>query len=255
MPTHAEKQLPKFRDVAPEFFKLSDRLNELRAKQVALAPRTAAAMSRANKSGVFAAAAIEYAPPPNPPTPKQVQFEKVVRDLVDDLGDQAPAERPKPQPRRNPDLAELAEIDLESSAIQEAIALLTDPPPGGGRSHYEAALIAGSRKYCDAVRGEYSRVARRYVDALIELGEAIHAHALFARALESQGVLWAGLKPVMMTSLAAPCLSWSELRRVVDWAIECGHAPPTIMPESWRKPSDALLRAAEKQSTSDFRAV
>lgn len=142
------------------------------------------------------------------------------------LGKFSPEPKPAPEPFSfEPRIArEMRERGEELAALQEAIDILQ---PQLTRAHLE-----GSARLCELLMPEYRTIARRICAALVELGNAelmhrqfMHRHRNAARSMlrPVQGIGWLGdpLEPA------------SELRRLLEWAIECGHFDAADLPAEW----------------------
>lgn len=154
------------------------------------------------------------------------------------LGKFAPEPKPVPPPFTfEPKLArEMRERGEELAVLQEAIEILR---PQLTRAHLE-----GSARLCQLLMPEYKTIAQRICAALVDLGQAevehrrfMHRHRNAARSM---------LRPVQGTgSLGDPLDPESELRRLLAWAIECGHFDASDLPGEWTR---------KKQNSATFLA-
>lgn len=144
------------------------------------------------------------------------------------LGDLLPEAAPPPPPPRiesnHPDVIEQRALAGELQDVREAIILL--------RPALDRARTEGSIKLCQIRIPEYRAIVGQFAKALIALGDATIAHAQFAD--EMRGAQWGFVKPVQMTSLGNPTDPYSEFRRLLTWAAECGHFDITEIPHNWR---------------------
>lgn len=121
----------------------------------------------------------------------------------------------------------MREVGAEIAAIDEALTLLQ---PQLVRAHLE-----GSDRLWQLLRPEYRAIVGRVCDALIELGRAHVEHEEFLHRHRSAAK--ARLRPVHGTgTLGDPREPESELRRLLQWAAECGHIDPAKIPAAeWKR--------------------
>jgi hypothetical protein len=127
-------------------------------------------------------------------------------------------------------IAEMRKVSGEIAAIDEALALL--------EPQLVRARIEGSDRLWAMLRPEYREIAGRICDALIDLGRAQLEHEKFLYMHRSAAI--ARLRPIHGTgSLGDPCDPASELRRMLQWACECGHFAAAKIPAAeWKRPAE-----------------
>jgi hypothetical protein len=231
---------PTFREVAPEWATLSNKMRELCIREAEII-----AEFHAQQRGVedYLGAAWGHRNPPeirrDAPEAQEVPKKLVekldaARNRVKALLGGAPvAVEPFAQPEPAADdesefSKRMRALAVELEDVREAIALIH---PALRKAH-----IAGSRAYCALRRGEYDAVTDRMGRALIEFGEAVIAHDALVYDMVEQGADWVFLKPVDIESIGCPRTPYSPLRRFLSWCAESGHFDGSLIPSHWYRP-------------------
>jgi hypothetical protein len=118
-------------------------------------------------------------------------------------------------------------ISEEIKSIDEAIELL--------HPQLKKARTEGSKRLWKMVQPEYRGIAGRICAALIELGNAhLEQERFFQRHISAER---ASLRPIHGTgTLGDPRDPQSEIRRLLQWACECGHFDPENIPTTeWKE--------------------
>jgi hypothetical protein len=237
---------PTLESVAPEWVELSGKLRDLLAQEENLLgeirdlkpaiDKSGLANFRETNVGVFAAAAEAASKPKRMIGPSG--------RAADILGKHAPAPVPAPEPLSfEPKLAkQMRELGDEVAAVREAIALLH---PQVTKAHLE-----GSKRLCMLLAPEYKKIAGRIYAALVELGNADLEQRAFM--LKYRNAARSTLRVVHSTgSLGDPQDKQSELRRLLDWAAECGHFDLSELPSSWDQRTKAQVSHPATRSGAD----
>ncbi len=217
---------PTLESVAPEWAKLSSLLAELTTRQETIGAKISELAKLGQGSVNFAqdnAHAIADAAAQEGKPPRMIGPSKKVAGL---LGEYAPAPVPAPRPLfHEPKVSkELRELAAESAAVQEAIKLL--------HPQLKKAHLEGSARLCALLVPEYKKIATRICAALVELGSSDIEHREFMK--KHRNAARSTLRPVHATgSLGDPDDPQSELRRLLQWAAECGHFDLDDLPPNW----------------------
>jgi hypothetical protein len=213
--------------IAPEWVELSKAFQELCAREDELIARARGQKKDLDGSGLALfseqnIAAIRTAAAEAGKPPRMFGASEKAAAL---LGKFTPAPVAAPLPlAHEPKFArEARETNEDIAAVREAIAALR---PQLTRAHLE-----GSARLCKQLTPEYSGIARRICVALVELGKAEMAHKQFMH--RHRGAERSTLRPVPTDSLGNPLDQSSQLRRLLDWAIESGHFDFADLPAEW----------------------
>lgn len=224
---------PTLEIVAPEWVKLSAKLQDLLAREDDLLVKIREQKKLVDGSGLATfqqnniAARIAATEATGKPKRMIGPSERAAR-LLDEF---APAPVPAPEPFSfEPGIARVQrELGEEVAAVREAIALLQ---PQVTRAHLE-----GSARLCALLMPKYKMIARRICAALVELGNADLEQREFM--LRYRNAARSTLRVVHATGgLGDPRDHQSELRRLLYWDAECGHFDLADLPEDWPGPRD-----------------
>jgi hypothetical protein len=209
---------PTLESVAPEWVELKGRLLELITREEDLLGKirelkpifegSGLATFNQLNVGAFAAAAEAASKPKRTIGPSE--------KAANLLGKHAPPQVPAPEPFSfEPKLAkQMRELGEEVAATREAIALLQ---PQVTKAHLD-----GSARLCTLLMPKYKKIAGRICAALVELGNADLEQRQFL--LKYRNAARSTLRVVHATgSLGDPKDPQSEIRRLLAWAVECGH--------------------------------
>ena len=219
---------PTLESVAPEWVALSSRLKTLIASEEDLLAKIREQQKLVDRSGLATFqqnnVAARMAATQAAGKPKRVigPSERAAR-LLDEF---APAPIPAPEPFSfEPEIARVQrELGEEVAAVREAIAILQ---PLVTKAHLD-----GSARLCALLKPKYGEITRRVCAALVELGNADLEHREFM--LKYRNAARSTLRPVHVTgSLGDPRDPQSELRRLLQWAAECGHLNLDDLPTGW----------------------
>jgi hypothetical protein len=235
--TPISKDGPTLASVAPEWVKLTNMLLNFHARRNELLAKIPPLQDGINKSGL--AYFFEQNRKPNKEAVQPIKASPGAAEL---LGPEfTPAPRmPEASGIREPAaIAEIRKIGDELKEIDEAIELL--------HPQLAKARTEGSKRLWKLVIPEYRGIAGRICAALIDLGNAhLEQERFFERHVSAER---ASLRPIHGTgTLGDPCDPWSEIRRLLQWACECGHFDPENIPTAEWKP-----RPIEQKPTSGRR--
>jgi hypothetical protein len=237
---------PTLESVAPEWVELSGKLRDLLAREEDLLGKIRELKPSIDKSGLATfselnvggyAAASEAASKPK----RMIGPSERAADL---LGKHAPPPVPAPEPLSfEPKLAkQMRELGREVAAVREAITLLQ---PQVTKAHLE-----GSKRLCMLLAPEYKKIAARICAALVELGNADLEQRAFM--LKYRNAARSTLRVVHSTgSLGDPQDKQSELRRMLDFAIDCGHLDRGYLPPDWDKRTNVQVSHPATRSGAD----
>jgi hypothetical protein len=209
---------PTLESVAPEWVELSGKLRELLDQEDQLLAKIranrpaidAGGLANFQENNILARAAATTA---EGKPPRTIGASKKASDL---LGKFTPAPVLAPEPfSHEPKIAkEQRELGEAVAAVREAIALL--------RPQVTKAHLDGSARLCALLMPKYKMIAARICAALIELGMAdLEQRGFMSRY---RAAARSTLRPVHATgSLGDPRDPQGELRRLLQWAAECGH--------------------------------
>ncbi len=159
--------------------------------------------------------------------------------VVERLGDLAPEPRMPPGPHKPPVAALHDECDQLSHRLDDVLASKAALfEPGDKRySKYEAALRAASKLRREELRPEYSELATRLCDAMVQLVEVACEHDDWLRHnCPGDYVVMTGLRPVQIPDAVGDprqVHGYSEIARLVAFAVECGHFAKDKLPDTW----------------------
>jgi hypothetical protein len=237
---------PTLESVAPEWVELSGKLLDLLAREEDLLgkirelkptiDRSGLATFRETNVGVFAAATEAAGKPKRMIGPSQ--------RAADLLGKHAPAPVPAPEPFSfEPKLAkQMRELGEEVAAVREAIAVLH---PQVTKAH-----LQGSARLCALLMPKYKKIASRICAAIVELGNADLEQREFM--LKYRNAARSTLRVVHSTgSLGDAQDKQSEMRKMLDWAAECGHFDVSELPSSWDQRTKAQVSHPATRSGAD----
>ena len=224
----------RFRDIATDWSRYSDKVQELCAREEAIIMELHTLQKRENR---FLAGGSTRAL--RPPAPVHEKVRSLPAAVLAILGDSAPPPPPPPEPAPadpNDPLGLAYRLGDELENIREAIKLL--------HPALNKARAADSRAYANAVSEEYAAVASPLLAALVALGDAARNHDLFIADMAQQGAEPAFLKPVPIGPLNAVIGSVvdrkSGLREIFANAAEGGHFDITALPAAWTvRPAEA----------------
>jgi hypothetical protein len=215
--------------VAPEWVKLTNILLNLNARRDDLGAKIPPLNGLINKSGwtYFREQNRKplAAPQPIKASPEAAQL----------LGPEftPPPTMPEVAGIREPAaVAELRKISDEINSIDEAIALL--------HPQLKKARSEGSKRLWKELQPEYRDIAGRICAALVELGNAhLEQERFFNRHISAER---ASLRPIHGTgTLGDPRDPQSEIRRLLQWACECGHFKAENIPsDEWARSTDQV---------------
>lgn len=219
--------LDALRSVSPEYAKLFDKHQELHAEKELLRKElselakdaTPDVQMWAQNNIIVVAAAHEEENKP----PRMVGPSKKVAEL---LGEFAPPPVPAAPLAFHEPLAsrKMREKSKRIGALDEAIALIG---PQLTKAHLD-----GSARLCALLKPRYDQIAERICAALVELGSADLEQRAFM--LKYRNAARSTLRVVHATgSLGDPSDPFSEIRRLLDWAEECGHFDRSGLPAEW----------------------
>jgi hypothetical protein len=218
-------KIPSFREAAPEWARLSDKLAELTATEAQLIEELRPLNEKLARTGQFSLGMVRRQKPNEEDRSNvAVDHPPGVKKL---LGDLAPPVKSKENflVFEGPEKARWRELSEELDSVRMAISLIHEP--------LKKAWLDGSAAYCQHVAPDYRNIASGVCAALIALGRAVMAHEEFAKALRQQGVAWGMLRPVSLSALGNPLDASSEISRALMWAIECGHVHVDDIPSEW----------------------
>jgi hypothetical protein len=215
---------PRFRETAPVWARLTDKLAELTAREAELIEQLRPLNERLARTGQFEAGFGHIKPKRDDAPVAEIDHSPAVKKL---LGDLAPPPLAPVQFRitEGPDKAKWREISDELDSVRSAIGVIHEP--------LKKAWLAGSADYCQHISPDYRAVAASVCASLIALGHAMVAHEKFAKDLREQGVAWGMLRPMAVSALGSPLHADSEFSRVLKWAVECGHLHADDIPPEW----------------------
>jgi hypothetical protein len=224
------KPSPTLGDVAPDWVEAVAKLVGLNARREELIAKIPA-LKKAMAPGLALYEEQNIGPPPKAPEPRKASAGAAAL-----LGSKftPPAVLPEPVGQRvPPQISELRKISGEIAQIDEALAFLQ---PQLTKVHLE-----GSARLCELLLPEYRVIAGRICAALVELGRAHVEHDQFMKRHRS--AVKAKLRPIHGAgSLGDPRDAASELRRLLEWAIECGHFSRDQMPKEWERASAEIFQ-------------
>jgi len=209
---------PTLASVAPRYVELKQRWDELCQREDELTARLRPIVARVAQAGGYNTAAVM---PNMQPPPPPAKYPAGIGRLI---GDVLPFKRPDaPQPNEIVALrAQAAGLSDELSDIADAKAVLWP--------ELRKATFAGSAELIEALAPEYSAIARRIVDALIELGGALADQQSFVRDIERQGATVQTLRQIRMDHDGAD--QFSRIAIALRSAVAHGHvAASEISPE------------------------
>jgi hypothetical protein len=224
---------PTLESVSPEYAEMSRLFQELIAREERIGAEMGPLIQTVNKSGLARfneqnalnrARVAEDAEKP-------VRMIAPSRGTAELLGEFAPKPVPALTPlEHEPEIVKkLNKLSDDLRDTRNAIALLGAQMT---RKHFEA-----SSQFCDQIRPQYQKIAKRIVAALLELGRAEIEQREFLRKNRRAGL--STLRVVHGTgSLGDPLDHQSELRRQLFWAAECQHFSLSDLPADWPGPRD-----------------
>jgi hypothetical protein len=217
--TVSETTDPTLAEISPAYAELQAKFETLVAREAALQARLGPLKKVYEKSGHGVSNVLRANDEPAPP--QSVATRPRVATL---LGKFSPAPHLVAVPKEPAVAAEMRELTLELAATIDAIRLIR---PLLTRAHLDA-----SADLCALLMPRYRAIARRITSALVELGEADLAHRAFMH--QHRSAARSTLRPVVTNFLGDPLDPYSDLRRALSWAIECGHFDPEDLPVAWR---------------------
>jgi hypothetical protein len=219
----SSKEGPTLASVAPEWVRLTNLLLNLNARRDELIAKVGPLNNEVSRSGwsYF----YEHSRTPQEPA-QPITASPGAAELLGPEFTPTP-KMPEVSGIRVPSwVVELRKISDEIKSIDEALALL--------HPQLTKARADGSRRLWKMLQPEYRGIAGRVCAALIELGQAHLEHESFIERHVSAER--ASLRPIHGTgTLGDPRDPQSELRRLLQWAAECGHFPPETLPKEWAK--------------------
>jgi hypothetical protein len=231
---------PTIYTVASKWVGLNEKLSKLLALQDELGVKINSNAKISNKSDPNRIFAINNVGPYQKAAaqenqPRMTDLSKRVADL---LGEFAPPSIPAPDPLAHEPahVREARELSFQSTAVQEAINAI--------HSQLRRAHLEGSAQLCDLLRPRYKEIAARMCAVLVELGNAELEHREFMHRHRNAAL--ATLRIVHGTgSLGDPRDPHCELRRLLEWAAECGHYNLADLPPEWgsRKSAPGSIRS------------
>jgi hypothetical protein len=214
---------PTLATVAPVWVVLTNKLLAFEARREELIAKIPALQKAINAAGLASFRELNVGRPQDPPKPvgASPRAAKLLGEFTP--APVLPENAPGPEPRV---VAEMRQISDELAALDEAIKLL--------RPQLAKAHVEGSAELCKQLLPEYRKLAGRICAALVELGCAHIEHDRFMA--KHRSAFKAKLRPVHGAgSLGDPRDPHSEIRRLLQWAAECGHFQAENLPEEWTK--------------------
>jgi len=213
----------RFRDAAPEWARLTEKLTELTAREATLIEELRPLNERMARKGEFSTGVVRRTVK-SQDRPAPIEHSDAVKKLLGDLTP-PPAAPHEYKIVENHDKAQWRLLSEELDTVRTAIGLIHEP--------LKKAWLDGSAAYCQHVGPDYRTIASGLCASLIALGQAVVAHEDFAKDLREQGVAWGMLRPMSIAALGSPLKPDSEFTRVLKWAIECGHLHTNDIPTEW----------------------
>jgi len=217
---------PTLAAVAPDWVELTQRKLGLLAEKDALCARGAELQKTVNANALW----FEQNRRPDSAPPQPVKASDRAAALLGPKYTPAPRQPETIGQKEPTGIAEMRKVRIEIEALDEALALI--------EPQLLRARIEGSDRLWAMLRPEYREITGRICAALIELGRAHLEQEKFLYMHRSAAV--ARLRPIHGTgSLGDPCDPASELRRMLQWACECGHFDAAKIPAAeWKRPAE-----------------